>query len=218
MSVATKTRERILQASLELFNSQGERNVTTNHIAAHLGISPGNLYYHYRHKQMIIGELFARYEQRVDSFLQLPSDQPLTVDDKTLYLQALLAAMWDYRFLHRDLEHLLECDSDLAARYREFAGRCLAQAKAIYNGFVEAGILLMTPQQVEALVLNSWIVLTSWVRFLATVRAEPGDLNPQLMQRGIYQILMLESGYLNADSAAPVQTLLDRLYVPFELA
>ncbi len=37
------TRQRIVQAALELFNQQGERQVTTNHIAAHLGISPGNL-------------------------------------------------------------------------------------------------------------------------------------------------------------------------------
>ena len=34
-----KTRDKILRKSQELFNARGERNVTTNHIAAELGIS-----------------------------------------------------------------------------------------------------------------------------------------------------------------------------------
>lgn len=37
------TYTRIIDASLALFNEEGERNISTNHIAAHLGISPGNL-------------------------------------------------------------------------------------------------------------------------------------------------------------------------------
>ncbi|HFH3479332.1 TetR/AcrR family transcriptional regulator, partial [Pseudomonas putida] len=44
MAAKPSTRDRILQASLHLFNTQGERNITTNHIASHLGMSPGNLY------------------------------------------------------------------------------------------------------------------------------------------------------------------------------
>lgn len=65
MAPRVKTRDRIVAESLELFNAQGERNVTTNHIAAHLGMSPGNLYYHFRNKQAIIAELFAQYEAQV---------------------------------------------------------------------------------------------------------------------------------------------------------
>ncbi|KAF1054888.1 MAG: hypothetical protein GAK43_00627 [Stenotrophomonas maltophilia] len=214
MAPRIKTRDRIVQESLALFNAQGERAVTTNHIAAHLGMSPGNLYYHFRNKQMIIAELFAEYEARVDGFLRLPEGRALTVDDKTFYLEALLAAMWRYRFLHRDLEHLLESDPQLAASYRAFARRALDHAQAIYQGFVDAGILAMDAAQLDALVLNAWIILTSWVRFLCTTHEVRGDLSEDLLRRGIYQVLALESGHITAAAQADVGQLSQRLYVP----
>lgn len=216
MAPRIKTRERIIQGSLELFNAQGERSVTTNHIAAHLGISPGNLYYYFRNKQAIIAELFALYEGQVEQFLRRPQGRALTIDDKTFYLEALLAAMWHYRFLHRDLEHLLEADAELAERYRAFAQRCMVQASGVYQGFVEAGILLMDPPQVEALTLNSWIILTSWVRFLCTARAESVELSEDLMRRGIYQVLALESGFLSPAAGPALQALHEKLYVPLD--
>ena len=215
MTAKPKTRDRIAQASLELFNAQGERSVTTNHIATHLGISPGNLYYHYPNKQAIIAELFATYEAQVDDFLCLPPARPLTVEDKALYLEALLAAMWQYRFLHRDLEHLLAADAQLAERYGQFARRSLDSAQAIYRGFVEAGVLIMNPAQIEALAINAWIILTSWVQFLGTVGgAAPAPLSQDLLRRGIYQVLALEQGFVAPAAQQEVQRLLDRLHVP----
>ena len=216
MAPAPKTRDRIIQASLELFNLHGERNVTTNHIAAYVGISPGNLYYHFRNKQAIIAELFAAYEAQVDAILQRPADRALTIEDKATYLEALLAVMWRYRFLHRDLEHQLEADAELAARYRSFARRCLASAQTIYKGFVEAGILQLDDAHIEALALNSWIIMTSWVRFLSTIRHNQSDLSEELLRRGVYQVLALESGYLAEDTRAAVETLYQRFHVPLE--
>ncbi|MEE9099703.1 TetR/AcrR family transcriptional regulator [Pseudomonas nitroreducens] len=216
MAPRIKTRERIAQASLELFNAQGERSVTTNHIAAHLGISPGNLYYHYRNKQAIIAELFAEYEGYVDQFLRVPDDRALMVEDKIYYLESLLEAMWRYRFLHRDLEHLLDADPELAANYRSFARRALVNAKAVYRGFVDAGILLMDDTQLESLTLNAWIILTSWVRFLCTTREVTGDLSEALLRRGLYQVLALESGHIAPDAREAVAAVFDRLYVPLD--
>ncbi|PTU72996.1 TetR/AcrR family transcriptional regulator [Pseudomonas mangrovi] len=216
MSAPAKTRDRIVQASLELFNQQGERSVTTNHIAAHLGISPGNLYYHFRNKQMIIAELFAAYASQVEELLRLPEGRGLTVEDKTHYLEALLSLMWQFRFLHRDLEHLLDADLQMASAYRGFAGRCLARARSIYAGFVEAGILRMDAAQTEALTLNSWIIMTSWVRFLCSMREDASDLSPDMLRRGIYQVLALESGHLAPAYRDEVQALYRRLHVALE--
>ena len=71
-----KTRDKIIQASIVLFNEQGERNVTTNHIAAHLNISPGNLYYHFRNKEDIILSIYEEYAGNLllETFPQVSSE------------------------------------------------------------------------------------------------------------------------------------------------
>lgn len=126
--------------------------------------------------------------------------------------------MWNYRFLHRDLEHLLDSDPELAARYRRFSQRCLQQGQAIYRGFVEAGILNMDAAQVESLTINAWIVLTSWVRFLSTTREHSAHLGEEAFKRGVYQVVVLELGYVTPTARAAVQALCAEFHVPFNQA
>ena len=64
-----RTAERILEVTLELFNRFGEPNVSTTLISAELGISPGNLYYHYPAKDELINSLFDRYERALNELL-----------------------------------------------------------------------------------------------------------------------------------------------------
>jgi AcrR family transcriptional regulator len=91
--MARQTRERILETSLAMFNAQGEPNVTTNHIADELGISPGNLYYHFRSKDDIVEHLFARYEAQVGDALLLPDGRAPTLEDIWLQLHLVFESL-----------------------------------------------------------------------------------------------------------------------------
>ena len=216
MSPRPDTRERILNAALELFNQQGVPAVTTNHIAAYLQISPGNLYYHFRNKRMIVADLFDRYEAAVAGFLQLPADREVTLDDKADYLEALLGSIWEYRFVQRNLEQLLDDDPLLAERYRQFIDRHLKAARTIYQGFADAGLLRMDATQVEDIALNAWIVITSWVRFLYTAGVRSERLSEALLRRGVYQVLALEEGFITEPARAGYIALCRRFRVPLD--
>lgn len=216
MTRKPSTRERILQASLQLFNEQGERNVTTNHIASHLGISPGNLYYHFRNKSMIVADLFSTFESKMEAFFAVPEGTALTLDDKAQYLESLLDILWQFRFLHQGLQYLLEADPELATRYRAFAQRSLHGTRSIYQAFADAGILRLSPRQAETLSINVWIVVSSWTQFLTTSRGPQLKLDERLLRRGIYQILVLEEGYVAPAYQAAVRALCDRLYIPLD--
>ncbi len=204
-----KTRDRILASALELFNQQGERKVTTNHIAAHLGMSPGNLYYHFKNKQEIIYELFLNYEDTVDGYLDVPTDRQLTVTDKLNYLQKVFQGLWEYRFIHRDMEHLLLAEERLHARYRDFFRRCQQKTEAIYQGLSDAKIIEIEQRDLEGLALNTWIVVTSWFSFLqCNLLSDPEEsITLDMLKGGIYQIFQLERPYLTAEYRDQVQAM-----------
>jgi AcrR family transcriptional regulator len=208
-----KTRDRILQISLALFNQRGERVVTTNHIAAEMGISPGNLYYHFRNKTEIIKELMDTYQTETIDLLSLPTDRPLTVADKIQYFQSLSQQLWKYRFLHRDIHHLMDSNEDFKQMYPNFAGQVMQKGKQIYQGFVDAGLMKIEPSEIEALIINIWIVLTNWTNFLYMSGhiSHAGVMDERWIWQGLRQMVFLEGPYLIGDSRQAYDTLLTNI-------
>jgi AcrR family transcriptional regulator len=112
-----RTAERILEVTLDLFNRFGEPNVSTTLISAELGISPGNLYYHYPAKDELINSLFDRYEARLNELLQA-SGGVRHVEDAWLFFHMLFELIWQYRFLYRDLNDLLSKNRRLETHFQ----------------------------------------------------------------------------------------------------
>ena len=112
-----RTAERILEVTLDLFNRFGEPNVSTTLISAELGISPGNLYYHYPAKDELINALFDRYERGLNDLLHA-ADNVRNVEDAWLFFHMLFELIWQYRFLYRDLNDLLSKNRRLETHFQ----------------------------------------------------------------------------------------------------
>lgn len=193
--MAGRTRERILEASLAMFNIAGEPNVTTNHIADELGISPGNLYYHFRNKDDIVAQLFARYEQRMDEALTAPQQRLPNLEDVWLQLHLVFECMWDFRFLYRDLVDILARNRTLRLRFGRVLERAAGAARQVLRGLVESGAMRASSEEIDALVESILLITTFWLDY-DTVRHGSTREQPQRLTRGIHQVMLLLAPYL----------------------
>jgi len=191
--MARQTRQRILDASLAMFNEQGEPNVTTNHIADELEISPGNLYYHFRNKDDIIEQLFQRYEERMDTALVAPEGRLRDLEDIWLQLHLVFEAIWDYRFLYRDLVDILSRNRRLRMRFARILKRAADNAHSGMRGLVQAGVMRASAVEIEATATNILVVATFWLNY-ASVRGDRDE--HEAIRLGIVQVMMLLSPLL----------------------
>ena len=157
-------RERVLEAALSLFNEQGTSAVSTNHIAEAAGISPGNLYYHFRNKEEIIRALFERLFTSWDEVFQLPTDRAPSLNDLDAMITANYQLIWEYRFAYREQAALLRNDPKLKERYLAIRRRGYEGFAALIDAFVAAGVLSRPADSQELAVLTElcWIVSEQW--------------------------------------------------------
>ena len=193
-----RTAERILEVTLALFNRFGEPNVSTTLISAEMGISPGNLYYHYPAKDALINALFDRYEQALDELLQA-SDGVRDVEDAWFFMHTLFELIWQYRFLYRDLNDLLSKNRRLETHFQVILQNKTRAVKTLLNGMSGNGAVQMDSREAEATATSMVVVLTYWLSF-EYVRDPRHALEPEHAQaallRGAQHVLNLLAPYL----------------------
>ena len=202
--MARRTRERILETSLALFNVRGEPNVTTNHIADELEISPGNLYYHFRNKDDIIEQLFAQYEERIDRALITPEGRLPELEDIWMQLHLVYECIWEFRFLYRDLVDILSRNRKLRMHFARILKRATDSATDVMRGLVQAGIMRASPAEVQATANNILVIATFWLNF-SSVRGQNDE--QEAIRHGIHQVMMLLAPFLRDAERLHLNTL-----------
>ncbi len=197
-----RTAERILEVTLELFNRFGEPNVSTTLISAELGISPGNLYYHYPAKDELIDTLFDRYEAGLNELLQA-AEGVSNVEDAWLFFHMLFESIWRYRFLYRDLNDLLSKNRRLETHFQFVLKNKGRAVQAVLDGLTRSSIAHIDVREAETVATAMVVVLTYWLSF-EYVRDPRRALEPETaaaaLARGAYHVLSLLMPYLEPAS------------------
>jgi AcrR family transcriptional regulator len=190
-----RTRERILETSLRLFNNFGEPNVTTTLIADEMDISPGNLYYHFHNKDEIVEAIFADFEREIEERLASPTHRSADVDDIWLFLHLLFEHIWKYRFLYRDLNDLLTRNRTLEIHFKQILAHKVRTAHTLCESLVSSGAMRASSGELRALSTNMAALATYWLSF--EYACDPrGNVEGERIGRGVYQVMAMVSPFL----------------------
>ena len=211
--MARKTRDRVLEASLELFNARGVRSVTTAEIARTVGINEGNLYYYFQKKEQLVTALFEAFEAEIRVTAAGDLKRPDDPAEYIGYLRGWFATAWRYRFVQRDTAALFEMAPGLRERAAVMIADAEAASRRVLEQVVGSGLLSVEPEMLEPLLANAWIVSSHWIDYL-DLRHRAGDLGPAHLDWGFRQVLALFLPYLSeqmrgwlTSPAAPFATL-----------
>jgi len=198
-----RTRERILELSLRLFNEFGEPNITTTVIAEEMNISPGNLYYHFRNKDDIVNSLFAQFEAEIGRMLAVPADRRPNIEDVWLYMHLMFELVWRYRFFYRHLNNLLSRNPQLELHFNQNLAHKTKVAQQLCVGLRADKALEATDAEIDALATNIVVLGTYWLSY-EYVRNPRKYTEQEVMAdalaRGCYQVLSLIGPYLRGET------------------
>jgi AcrR family transcriptional regulator len=154
----------ILKTARKLFNETNTQTATTNHIAKAMGISPGNLHYHYKNREEIIFKLYLQLRKEMSLAVE---ELPKSIKELQEHEKLLIQIQWKYRFFFRELLFLFSRDKSLEKQYIEDNLAHRERIKIVMKNLVENSELeIPNGEALEYLVdsiLMSWQFYTSYM-------------------------------------------------------
>ncbi len=188
MAPRGKTRDRILQASLLLFNEEGEANISTVDIANAIEISPGNLYYHFHGKDDIIEALFAAFETEIKQVLRAPIKKPLELEDNWIFLYIIFEEIYDFRFFYENLADLLHRHENLARKFSRLLKLKAETLGALLAGLVKQGFIQISEAERALWAERATMHFTYWLTYQSLNAREATER--EIIHRGVYQLVL----------------------------
>lgn len=175
-----KTKDRILLTSIELFNKNGVVAVTTNHIAKELGMSPGNLYFHYANKEEIIRSIFRIMCSETYKLWHMKKGQslvhPLDLIEKNFEI------FWKYRFFHREMYYLRRKDAQLGRLWKAHIAKILKLMSLVYRRWLKVGWMKPIESAEEMNFVTSVLLATAstFLQFFESADRQPARKHVEL--------------------------------------
>ena len=203
-----KTRDRILDVSLGLFNAEGEATQTAVDIANALDMSPGNLYYHFKGKEPIIEALFDRFEEEMQIILGGSHGAVTSIEDNWVFIYIVLEEIYDFRFFYRNVGDMMERYPALALRFRKILAMKRQAIENVLRQLEKRDIVEIDRRLRTPLTQQMLSTLTFW---LSNELIAGGDRSgPALIHDTVLQFMLLVIPYMGEASAEALDGMLER--------
>ena len=163
--LSTKARQ-ILITAIEMFNRDGVARTSTNKVAYALGMSSGNLHYHFRSKSDVLVASYSLIERELIDAMTL---QPGEISPAAAFAtqKRVFGTLWRYRFFFGSMEVVLAESSTVFERYMEFQNWVVARIEATLLQAIEQGLHrpIVAPNTATQIAANSWMFWTGWIRW-----------------------------------------------------
>ena len=160
-----KTKDKIIVTAINLFNLYGTKTISTNHIAKEMGISPGNLYYHFRSKNDIIRSISKIFSNELGSVFQLKLHSISDFSKNLTYLfNRFFNVQRSYQFLFLEGVQLVKQDHALLENYIKLRHLIKEGYSDLLFNLVKIKIMKKkTLDMVDDLLEAQWIIMWYWV-------------------------------------------------------
>ncbi len=135
------TKEIILRTALSLFNQLGLPRVTLRTIAAEMGISQGNLTYHYKKRDTIVEALYFQLVERIDRGMEQIDGQKTPLEQLFTILSRIMDSFYEYRFFLLDFVHIMRVNNTIRQHYPGLSRKREEQFKTIFSRLEDAGLM-----------------------------------------------------------------------------
>lgn len=159
-----KTKEKILQQALTLFNEKGVNQVAALEISQVLGISYGNLTYHFKNKEALVMALYERMQEELNASINDLVKQIFEENYRLNLVNKTFEVTWKYRFVYLDLSSLMwqfKPIRQTEKRYAQNRAKIMTKAKEylIREGFLKPA----TQVDYNLTIRNLSLILHAWI-------------------------------------------------------
>ncbi|WP_428028679.1 TetR/AcrR family transcriptional regulator [Arcobacter sp.] len=165
------TKTKICESAKKLFNEQETLSITTNHIAKEAGISPGNLYYHFKNKEDIILYIYQNLSKEFESLNSfeaiLLSKNPIqTMNENFEYYGKMF---YEYRFLLRDAMVLMALYPSFKEAFKKNQDKRINQIELLLQFLIKENILKFSQEQnLKRRAKLHWFITSYWQVFASS--------------------------------------------------
>lgn len=165
------TKTNIKNSAIRLFNEQETLSISTNHIAKQAGISPGNLYYHFKNKEEIITSIYkdlsSEFESTNSFEIILLSKNPIEALHHMFELYADI--FYSYRFLLRDSMVLIALYPSLKENFTKNQDKRIKQIECVLEFLIKENILeFENNQNLKRRAKLHWFITGYWQVFASS--------------------------------------------------